>query len=128
MKKETICHETAIMDLLPIHDQGILVSAGLDSKICLWDLGTLEGKMTLVGHTFGVYSLDWYAPGSVILSAGLDHDIYIWNRYVEKWIFMLKGHNHSLVGVKVLPNSHQIVSADISGMFRVWDARKFTTV
>ena len=41
---------------------------------------------------------------------------------------MLKGHNHSLVGVKVLPNSHQIVSADISGMFRVWDARKFSTI
>jgi len=41
---------------------------------------------------------------------------------------MLKGHNHSMVGVKWLKGTNQIVSADISGMFRVWDVRTFTTV
>ena len=41
---------------------------------------------------------------------------------------MLKGHNHSLVGVKWMKGTHQIISADISGMFRVWDARTFTTI
>lgn len=64
----------------------------------------------------------------MLLSAGLDHDIYIWNPYVERNIFFLKGHNHSLVGVKWLPGSHQVISADISGMFRVWDVRTFTAV
>jgi WD40 repeat protein len=64
----------------------------------------------------------------LLLSAGLDHDIFIWNPYVKKKIFLLKGHNHSLVGVKWLPNSNQIISADISGMFRIWDIRTFTTV
>jgi WD40 repeat protein len=58
----------------------------------------------------------------------LDHDIYIWNPIVKEKIFMLKGHNHSMVGVKWLKGTNQIVSADISGMFRVWDVRTFTTV
>lgn len=62
------------------------------------------------------------------MSAGLDHDIFIWNPYVDKRIFLLKGHNHSLVGVKCLPNTNQIISADISGMFRIWDVRTFTTI
>ena len=41
---------------------------------------------------------------------------------------MLKGHNHSLVGVKALKGTNQVISADISGMFRIWDVRTFTTV
>ena len=41
---------------------------------------------------------------------------------------MLKGHNHSLVGVKWLKGTNQVISADISGMFRIWDVRTFTTV
>lgn len=47
---------------------------------------------------------------------------------VDKRIFLLKGHNHSLVGVKHLKGTYQIISADISGMFRVWDVRTFTTI
>ena len=52
----------------------------------------------------------------------------IWNPIVHKKIFMLKGHNHALVGVKWMPGTNQIISADISGMFRVWDVRTFTTI
>ena len=50
LKKETIGHAGPILDLLPIPEQGILVSAGIDGKICLWNLKTLEGKLDLVGH------------------------------------------------------------------------------
>lgn len=128
MKKDKVGHEGPILDLLPIYDQGILVSCGIDAQICLWNLKNLEGRHTLVGHQLGVYSLDWYADTNILLSAGLDHDIYIWNPYVDKRIFLLKGHNHSLVGVKHLKGTHQIISADISGMFRVWDVRTFTTI
>jgi WD40 repeat protein len=76
----------------------------------------------------GVLSLDWYADNNLILSAGLDHDVFIWNPHVQKKIFLLKGHNHSLVGVKWMTGTNQIVSADISGMFRVWDVRTFTSI
>ena len=64
----------------------------------------------------------------MLMSCGLDHDIYIWNPICDAKIFMLKGHNHSLVGVKCLKGTNQLVSADISGMFRIWDVRNFTTV
>ena len=60
-----------------------------------------------------------------LVSAGLDHDAYIWNTYVSTNIFLLRGHNHPLVGVKCLPSSPQIITADISGMIKVWDVRNF---
>ena len=117
-----------IVDLLPIPDLGLIASAGLDYKICLWRMDTLTPKPALLGHTRGVLSLDWYAENHLILSAGLDHDVFIWNPHVQRSIFTLKGHNHSLVGVKWMPGTNQIVSADISGNFRIWDVRTFTTV
>lgn len=117
-----------ICDLLPIPDLGILASAGLDNKICLWKMDTMKPKDALIGHQKGVYSLDYFPENQLILSAGFDHDVLIWNPIVHRKIFMLKGHNHSLVGVKWMPGTNQIISADISGMFRVWDARTFTTI
>lgn len=117
-----------IVDLLPIPDLGLIASAGLDHKICLWRMDNLSPKPPLLGHTRGVLSLDWYAENNLILSAGLDHDVFIWNPHVQKAIFRLKGHNHSMVGVKWMPGTNQIVSADVSGTFRVWDVRTFTTV
>ena len=120
--------EGKIMDLLPIPDLGLIASAGLEGKICLWRMDTLQPKAPLLGHSMGVLSLDWYADNHLILSAGLDHDVFIWNPHVQKKIFLLKGHNHSLVGVKWMPGTNQIVSADISGMFRVWDVRTFTSI
>lgn len=131
-KDESNYHEKSltnhISDLLPIPDLGILASAGNDKKICLWNMDNLQPKSPLLGHTKGVYSLDWCSDNSMILSAGLDHDVFIWNPHVQKRIFVLKGHNHSLVGVKWMPGTHQIISADVSGMFRIWDVRTFTTV
>ena len=39
----------------------------------------------------------------------------------------MKGHNHSLIGVKWVRNTQTIVSADISGVIRVWDMRTYST-
>lgn len=72
--------------------------------------------------------MEYYSPSNLILSAGVDHEIFIWNPIVEGKIFTLPGHNHSLVGVKWLKGTNQLVSADISGMFKIWDVRTFTPI
>lgn len=121
-------HEETIMDILPIADMGIIATASLDSNICLWSMETLQGKMTLRDHQKQVHSLEWYPEHRVILSAGTEHDIYGWNPTVNEKIFNLKGHNHSLVGVKWLKGTNQIISADISGLFKIWDVRTWNPV
>lgn len=75
-----------------------------------------------------MYSLewcDWSQMNQCLISAGLDHEAFIWNTYVKEKIFLLRGHNHPLVGVKCLPDTPQIVTADIAGMVKVWDVRNF---
>ena len=51
--------------------------------------------------------------------SGFDHDVYVWNTYVREKIFLLKGHNHPLVGVKCVPHTPQVITADIKGMVKV---------
>ncbi len=52
----------------------------------------------------------------------------MWNTYVKDKIFLLRGHNHPLIGVKCLPETPQVVTADITGMVKVWDVRNFLCV
>jgi WD40 repeat protein len=63
-----------------------------------------------------------------LLSAGLDHEAFVWNTYVKDKIFLLRGHNHPLVGVKCLPDTPQIITADTSGMVKIWDVRNFLCI
>ena len=119
-------HSGPIMDILPIKEQGILATAALDGKICLWDSETEKNLKTLGGesnHQKGITCLDWYPINHFLLSAGLDHDVFIFNTFVREKIFTLKGHSHPLVGVKWVPGTYQIVTNDISGMVKIWDAR-----
>lgn len=121
-------HAGPIGDILPIKFQSTLVTAGLDGKICLWDVPTHTFKKELQGHEKGVYSLDWAdwtKMHQCLISAGLDHEAYVWNTYVKEKIFSLRGHNHPLIGVKWLPDSPQVITADISGMVKIWDVRNF---
>lgn len=71
-------------------------------------------------------SLAWI--NDCLISAGLDREAYIWNPYVSKKIYALKGHQHSLIGVKALEDSNQIITADISATFKIWDSRNLSCV
>mmetsp|Transcript_25721 Transcript_25721/g.45135 ORF Transcript_25721/g.45135 Transcript_25721/m.45135 type:complete len:913 (-) Transcript_25721:3141-5879(-) len=121
-------HRSPITALLPIESLSVLVSADMDGKIFLWEIPNHTHRRTMQQQDKGVYYLDWHSYANCFFSAGLDHDAYVWNPYVSKYIFRLKGHIHSLAGVKSVPNTHQLITADMSGMFKVWDVRTFTCI
>ena len=54
-------HTDTILDLYSIPTLHTLVSCGMDSRICLWDLQTSQFKKTLIGHTKGVLDIDYSA-------------------------------------------------------------------
>ena len=48
------------MAILPIERHNILVTAAMDSKICLWDMVQNKYSKELEGQNKGIYSLDWH--------------------------------------------------------------------
>jgi len=121
-------HTDMVMDLHSIPTMGVLASASLDSAIKFWDISTLTHRKSLPGHKKGVLSLSYSQEYRFLVSAGFDHDALVWNPYVERMICPLKGHTSSLVGVKVIPGTPEIVTADASGIFKIWDIRNFSCV
>lgn len=119
----------SINDLHMVHDVNSLASASADGTILLWDTATMRWKKQFKGHKKGTYSIAYSMDYHCLLTAGLDQEAYVWNPYVDrKPIFKLKGHTHALCGVSVVPGTPQILSADVTGAFRLWDMRNFRTV
>lgn len=78
-------HVDAITVLLPLPKLQFLASAGLDSKIILWDTIKLTKKREYFGfHRKGVVSLQFNENLIVLISGGIDHNIFIWNPYIGR--------------------------------------------
>jgi WD40 repeat protein len=120
--------KSAVTAMMPIPSLDLLVTSDLGGQILLWNVPSLEPNRKMKRLPKGIYSLDWSSDVGCLFSAGLDRAAYVWNPYVTKYIYKLSGHIHSLVGIKCVPDSHQLVTADISGMFKVWDIRTFTCI
>ena len=124
----TCSHKDIVMDLHCAASMDIMASASLDGKIGLWDLHTGVLRRWLTGHRKGVFSLSHSADYRFVVSAGFEHEPVVWNPYVRSIVCRMSGHTASLVGVHVVPNSPQIISADSLGIVKVWDIRNFGCV
>jgi WD40 repeat protein len=100
-------------------------SSPQDRTIKVWDINTGKLNLVLEGHSKGVRSLAYSTDYRFLVSAGFDYDAMVWNPYVENLILRLHGHAAPLCNVEIIPNSPQIITADVSGVFKIWDARNF---
>ncbi|TMW63890.1 hypothetical protein Poli38472_014800 [Pythium oligandrum] len=121
----TRSHDDMVLDLLTLPTLESLASASMDRTIRLWDVHTGKHKQQLDGHTKGVRALAYSSEYRFLVSAGFDFDVLVWNPYVDQLILRLHGHNNSLCGVEIIPDTPQIITADVDGVFKVWDIRNF---
>ncbi|KAG9407339.1 hypothetical protein AC1031_002067 [Aphanomyces cochlioides] len=121
----TRSHDGIVLDLLNLPSLETLASASMDKSIRLWDVNTGKHKQQLDGHLKGVRSLAYSAEYRFLVSAGFDFEALVWNPYVDQLILRLHGHQNSLCGVEIIPDTPQIITADIDGVFKVWDIRNF---
>ena len=91
-------------------------------------ISTGRHRRTLEGHEKGVRSLAYNEDYRFLISGGFDYDALVWNPYVERLILRLHGHTAPLCGVEVIPDTPQIITADVSGVVKVWDIRTFACV
>ncbi|PRP89527.1 hypothetical protein PROFUN_00791 [Planoprotostelium fungivorum] len=118
--------EDMITSLQIIPNTPLLACGSLDSTIDILDINSGLRERQLRGHIKGVFSLSYNNQHRFLLSAGSDRDALVWNPMAKsKPIFRLKGHHVSLVSIEVLEGTPQIITADVDGIFKLWDVRTF---
>ena len=121
-------HNDIVMRLLVLKNLNNIASASLDKTIAMWDSHTNEQLLKLEGHKKGVFDLTYNPNYRLMVSCGFEHDACVWSPFVNSLVYRLKGHHASLVGCQSVENSPEIVTADTSGVFKLWDVRNFQCV
>ncbi|DBA00935.1 TPA: hypothetical protein N0F65_006135, partial [Lagenidium giganteum] len=118
----------AITDLVVIDGMSQIACASMDTKIHMIDLHKGSVAKTLSGHKKGISMLRYCNENGYLVSAGVDHSLQVWNPHLEQRVGTLSGHRHQLIGMEVIENSPEIITADESGIVKIWDLRKFSVV
>lgn len=121
-------HSGMVMNLLALKKLDNLISASLDTTIAVWDAYTNEEISRLRGHKNGVFSMAYNTESGLLISCGFDHDAFVWSPFVGQLVFKLKGHTASLVGCQSFDGTPEVITADSSGVFKLWDVRTFQCV
>ncbi|DBA01902.1 TPA: LOW QUALITY PROTEIN: hypothetical protein N0F65_005091, partial [Lagenidium giganteum] len=120
--KRLISHVDMVMDVLEIPHHEVIVSCDLHHTLQLWDIHDCRPRGTLAGHARGVKQLVYSSHHDLLLSAGFEYDAYGWDLASRQVIMKLSGHRAPLIGVQLaLFHTERAVTADVDGVFKVWD-------
>ena len=121
-------HTDICMSLCILKKLNYLASASLDTTISVWDSYTNDRLLHLQGHKKGILDLTYSPEYRLLVSCGFEHDALVWSPFVKNLVYRLKGHHSALCAVKCVENSPELITADVSGVFKLWDVRKFDCV
>jgi serine/threonine protein kinase len=99
----------------------ILVSAGADNTINLWNIQTGSLVRTLTGHTSFVNAVVVSPDGQTIISGSADRTIRIWDAQTGRELQALEGHQSFVNALVISPNGQQLISGSADGEIRIWD-------
>ena len=121
-------HNDLVMKIVTLPKLNYLASASLDKVVAIWDVYTNQQLLKLLGHKKGILDIDYSSDYRLLVSAGFEHDAFIWSPFVNSLVYRLKGHHHSLVGCQAVKGTPEIITADTSGVLKLWDIRNFQCV
>jgi WD40 repeat protein/serine/threonine protein kinase len=113
--------QVEIWDLGVSPDGRMLVSAGNDGRILLWDVASGTVVRRLLGHGRGVLAARFSADGSRVVSAGFDYTVRVWDVGEHEERHLRLGHTAAAYGVAFDPRGRFVASAGIDGSLRLWD-------
>lgn len=121
-------HSDIIMSLVGLKKLNNIASGSLDKSICVWDSYTNAQILKLIGHKKGILDLSYSPQYRLLFSCGFEHDACVWSPLGKNLVYRLKGHHASLTGVVAVEDTPEIITGDITGVFKLWDIRNFSCV
>lgn len=119
-------HTAAVRAVRFSDDGRMLLSAGNDNTVRVWDVATRRLLKTLRGHAGRVLACAFAPDGARVLSGSYDHLVKIWSiaGYEEVRVFqgrLLAGHRDAVLGADFSPDGRYLVSASRDRTARLWD-------
>ena len=114
---------TGPVDGVAIAPYGLIsASASHDRTVCVWDLNTGRGLLTLPGRPGESFHSVAFAPnGGTLLTSGSTGVIRLWAAATGKPLRLFEGHHGGVLGAGFSADGRRVVSASNDGSVRVWD-------
>jgi WD40 repeat protein len=113
-------HNGAIMAVAFHAGSGLLVSAGDDGTLVVWDARTGAERRRFIGHSGVVRSVDFSPDGTLVVSGAFDSTVRVWERGTWEELIRLEGHSGRVRQVLFVPGGQQVVSIGEDGRLITW--------
>lgn len=99
----------------------MMAAATADHEVHLWDLDTMELKVSLKGHTDQVWEVKFSTNETTLASASSDKTIRLWDTQDGSPLGVLRGHN---AAIRCLSFSYEgyLISGDQDANLFLWEA------
>ena len=124
-----------LLATLPAHDASVesagfcdalqlAASAGMDGRLCVWDLATLGLRHTCT-HPAGVVELKWLKESPMVLTCAVSRELRLWDGRSGECLQMLTGHLEPVLSIDVGYTSQgvYVVSGSDDRTARLWRPR-----
>lgn len=102
--------------------------SGVAGPIGLWNITADTLERTLLGHTGGVWSLDFQESTGILASASFDHTVKLWNPQTGALLRTLVGHTAQVLSLDFNPHQNLLASSGIDYSIRIWNTQTGATV
>ncbi len=103
-------------------DGSLMVTAGLDSRIIIWDTETWQPTDQPIAAPAGVQELSFHPGGAIIATAHNDDSIVLWDVNSRQPLLPpLTGHSDRVWDVAFSPDGTALVSSGKDGAIIMWD-------
>jgi WD40 repeat protein len=99
----------------------LAATAGMDGKLCIWELNTFSLRHTCA-HGAGVVELLWRKESPLLLSCTVSREIRLWDARSAECLKVLTGHRDAVLCMAVgyTPGATYLVSGSDDHTARVW--------
>nr|CAD2192252.1 unnamed protein product [Meloidogyne enterolobii] len=110
----------------PSNTNPVIVSAGWDRIVKVWNLGTCQLKTNHIGHGGYINSVTVSPDGSLCASGGKDGSAMLWDLNEGKHLYTLGG-NDVINALAFSPNRYWLCAA-VGPFVKIWDLEDKTVV